>query len=69
LHLLDLGGARPFGFHFGRGRRGAQGKLLRAIAEGLRSSARALARDLRSACALKVDLMLSAVLAQVAGIE
>jgi hypothetical protein len=37
--------------------------------EGLRSSTRALARDLRSACALKVELMLSAVLAQACGIE
>jgi hypothetical protein len=38
-------------------------------ATGLRISTRAMARDLRSACALKVDLMLSAVLAQAVGIE
>jgi transposase len=37
--------------------------------EGLRSSTSALARDLRSACALKVELMLSAVVAHAVGIE
>ena len=48
--------------------------MLRAIAEmvqakGLRISTRALTRDLRSACALKVDLMLSAELAQAVRVE